>query len=347
MVLITEVINKLKKQILHEESLNTLAYLRLRDYDAIKNLNLDRFFDIEKVAAYGYEGKTIDREYFERSINRPQNKGTSYSENVFQLVGLYLSFPNEIRDKLNKKFINTSIKNKYFISKFDSAFLLSTDSFSPKESVDFIIGKILGFNVDDKQLIYALQYLIQNAKDVIDLLILEDYYSVLVGSLIVKNRFLDKDSKTLVCDVLNEFSNSVRKITQNRREGHEVFTIKDEYDVQDLLYFLLKSIFPTLKEEDPTPRVGGKFNRIDLIIREEEILIEVKMIKSGDSNEKKFVEELKTDIQSYYQCQWLKHLICFVYDPYKKTKDKQNFYDLIGPQSIKNVNFYVDVIVSD
>ncbi len=117
-------------------------------------------------------------------------------------------------------------------------------------------------------------------------------------------------------------------------------------DVQDVLYVMLKSIFPTLKEEDPTPIVGAKSNKIDLIHREEGILIEVKMQKQSDSNERDFIEQLKNDIQSYRNSHWLRHLIFFVYDPLGKTKDAHNFYDLNGTQSINGTAFSVEIVLN-
>jgi hypothetical protein len=115
--------------------------------------------------------------------------------------------------------------------------------------------------------------------------------------------------------------------------------------VQDVLYVILKSIFPTLRDEDPIPKVGAKSTKIDLILRNEKILIEVKMIKAKDSNETHFIEQLKVDFESYHECQWLDKLFCFVYDPFKKTKDLSNFNDLNGERKKGNHSFDVELIV--
>lgn len=145
--------------------------------------------------------------------------------------------------------------------------------------------------------------------------------------------------------ILSNFSNAITKIT-SRREKHENYKINDEYDVQDILYVILKSIFPTLIEEDPIPRVGSQSTKIDLLLREEKILIEVKMIKEKDTNENKFIKELKEDFESYHACQWLEKLICFIYDPYKKTKDNQNFTMLNGHREKQNHEYEVEIIYS-
>lgn len=162
----------------------------------------------------------------------------------------------------------------------------------------------------------------------------------------------DKDFKTsepnefiITRNLLGEFSNSIQKIITNRRKGHVNFEINDEYDVQDLLYLILKATFPNLKDEDPIPKVGGKSTKIDLIIRKENILIEVKMLKKSDRDELKIIEELKIDFESYHECHWLKKLFCFIYDPYKRTRDKSNFNELSGIRK-KGIHEYdVEIIL--
>ena len=114
-----------------------------------------------------------------------------------------------------------------------------------------------------------------------------------------------------------------------------------------MLYVILKPLFPTLLTEDPAPRVGVKYTLIDLIIREAGIIIEVKMIKKKDKNEKEFVEQLKIDIQSYYSYPYIDDLLIFVYDPENKTQDIQNFYVLNGEQEIQGSRFNVEVIVGN
>jgi hypothetical protein len=93
--------------------------------------------------------------------------------------------------------------------------------------------------------------------------------------------------------------------------------------------------------------VGAKSTKIDLILREEKVLIEVKMIKERDSNETEFIEQLKKDFESYHQCQWLEKLFCFVYDPNRKTRDLANFMDLNGERSKNGHSFSVEVIVAN
>ncbi len=149
----------------------------------------------------------------------------------------------------------------------------------------------------------------------------------------------------IVTQVLQNFSNSVLKITRDRRKGHAVFELKDEYDVQDLIYTMLKPLFTDLVEEDPSPKVGGRGSRIDIVIPTRKVVIETKMIKETDDNENQYIDDLKKDIESYHKHPDLEYLICFVYDPYRKGKDDSNFYDLAGERMVRGKQFSEITIV--
>jgi len=149
----------------------------------------------------------------------------------------------------------------------------------------------------------------------------------------------------MITQILQNFSNSILKITRNRRKDHAVFKLKDEYDVQDLVYTMLKPIFIDLVEEDPSPKVAGRGSRIDIVIPTRKVVIETKMLKETDDNENLYINDLKKDIESYHKHPDLEYLICLVYDPYKKCKDDNNFYELAGERMVKGKQFNVIMIV--
>ena len=149
----------------------------------------------------------------------------------------------------------------------------------------------------------------------------------------------------LLKEVLSNFSNAIIKITKERRKEHSPFIINDEYDVQDILYTILKSIFIDLKEEDFSPKVGGKGTRIDFTIPSEKIVIETKMIKKSDTNEHKCIAELKEDYESYYKYPDIEYLVCLIYDPLNKTNDVNNFYELNGQRTREGKHYEVINIV--
>ena len=117
--------------------------------------------------------------------------------------------------------------------------------------------------------------------------------------------------------------------------------------VQDLSYLILRSIFRELEFENPHFKSGGTNSKVDLMIEKEGIDIELKMIKAKDKDEKEFVKQLKIDFNDYAAWNGLRDLIVFVYDPFNKTTNKNNFYSLEGQQIIRGVSFNVHIIVSN
>jgi hypothetical protein len=90
--------------------------------------------------------------------------------------------------------------------------------------------------------------------------------------------------------------------------------VNDEYDVQYLLRSLLFIEFDDVRDEDPVPSRGGAPSRVDFLIAEERVVVEVKMVRKGLSD-KKLGEELIVDIDRYRAHPTCDRLFCFVYDP--------------------------------
>lgn len=160
-------------------------------------------------------------------------------------------------------------------------------------------------------------------------------------------KYNNMSSVDLIKNIFNNFQDAIKHITTNRRKGHVPFEINDEYDVQDLTYLILRSVFQNLEFENPHFKSGGTNSKVDLMIENEGIDIELKMLKQKDKDEKEFIKQLKIDINDYASWTGLKDLIVFVYDPFDKTTNKNNFYSLQGKQTIRGVTFNVHIIVSN
>ena len=101
------------------------------------------------------------------------------------------------------------------------------------------------------------------------------------------------------------------------KRGHErrdTLQIKDEYDVQDLLEALFKLYFDDIRPEEWSRSYAGSSKRMDFLLKNEEIVVEVKMTRP-DHGDKKIGEELIIDIANYKNHPNCKELYCFVYDP--------------------------------
>lgn len=126
-----------------------------------------------------------------------------------------------------------------------------------------------------------------------------------------KAGYVDYDQVLL--NIFNRF-NTVARQLQRRHDGRGTLVIKDEYDVQDLLHALLLMHFCDVRPEEWTPSYAGGSKRMDFLLKESEIAIEVKMTRKG-LGDKELGEQLIIDITNYKQHKGCKCLFCFVYDP--------------------------------
>lgn len=344
MVYLREVIKNNKKYISQYNNIETVAYLYASfQSNQIENINFELSPE-ETVALDGYLNKPDTYQKISSIISKSPIKGIDATSNIFKFSGLYLGAKDQLKDKLIERFQKGNIKEKFFLSKVEPSL---KDSLTQSLKLDLIdpfsvlINKLFEVNdVSEEDINNALKLIISADLDIYTLLLLEE-----IENQLLQVKFISKTPEEVLRDIFYNFPNAVQKIIKNRRKGHLEFEIKDEYDVQDILYVIIKSIFPNMRDEDPIPKVGGKSTKIDLILRDEKILVEVKMIKEKDANETHFIEQLKVDFESYHKCVWLEKLFCFVYDPFKKTRDISNFNDLNGKRTKGEHNYNVEVIV--
>ena len=343
MVYLRQIIEHQRENLFQHKNIELAAYLFISDPENLKNIEFNLSPE-EEVSIKGYMEEQVAIEEIDSIISKSPIKGIDATSNIYKLAGLFLASKGKYLELLKTKYTKCDLRQKYFLSKIEPSFktqLIEDIRCTPSESMAALLKKVFEVeNISELEIQESLVKVISLDIDVLTQIILEDLEKTLI-----KIKYENKTTEEMVRDILHNFSNAVKKVLANRRKDHPEFSIDDEYDVQDILYVILKAIFPTLKDEDPIPKVGAKSSKIDLILRQEEILIEVKMIKKSDSNEVHFIEQLKVDFESYHECQWLKKMFCFVYDPFKKTRDVSNFYDLNGDRSKSGHRFNVEVIV--
>lgn len=113
--------------------------------------------------------------------------------------------------------------------------------------------------------------------------------------------------------IFSRFHKVARQL-RTRHDNRETLTIKDEYDVQDLLHALLLIYFDDVRSEEWTPSYAGGSVRADFLLKDCKTFIEVK--KTRDSlTAKKLGEELIIDCEKYKNHPDCEKLYCFIYDP--------------------------------
>lgn len=114
-------------------------------------------------------------------------------------------------------------------------------------------------------------------------------------------------------NIFERFHNVARQL-RARHGKRETLYVKDEYDVQDLLHALLRLHFDDIRAEEWTPSYAGGSARMDFILNDYGIVIEVK--KTRESMSAKDVgDQLLIDIMRYTAHPGMRILCCFVYDP--------------------------------
>lgn len=141
------------------------------------------------------------------------------------------------------------------------------------------------------------------------------------------NEIMDvNENNRLILDVLENFYLFLENLLERRphkkggiqKEQLEGLKIKNEYDVQHLLYAYLKPLYPMARAE-VNEDTGYSTVRTDILIGSENT-IEVKCTRKGMVL-KKLVEEIEADMVHYSA----KSIYFFIYDKEKLIENPYNF----------------------
>lgn len=121
------------------------------------------------------------------------------------------------------------------------------------------------------------------------------------------------DQAYLLENIFNKFHKIARQL-RTRHNSRSTLEIEDEYDVQDLLHTLLLLHFDDVRPEEWTPSYAGRSVRMDFLLKDEGIVVEVKKTRKS-MTAKSLGEELLIDREKYKIHPDCKKMYCFVYDP--------------------------------
>lgn len=335
-----------KEEILQSLSLDSMFLHYYLGYP-MDNFNAANFSGQNQIAFKGYSQIIESDDVVRRIMNRPPVKGIDYSNNIYCFIGIHLASSELQTKEIDEKFNSFSLKNKFALSLIFTNYyerLLNTFDEFKDDPYHFLLNllfKSSELSQDDENKIFDL-LVNNNDADAIDIAMYDK-----LSRKFMAFKYNNVSSVELIKNIFNNFQDAIKHLTNNRRKNHTAFEINDEYDIQDLSYLILRSIFKNLEFENPHFKIGGTNSKVDLMIENEGIDIELKMIKAKDKDEKDFIKQLKIDFIDYAAWNGLKDLIVFVYDPFNKTTNKNNFYSLQGTQTIQGVTFNIHIIVSN
>jgi hypothetical protein len=122
-----------------------------------------------------------------------------------------------------------------------------------------------------------------------------------------------RDCLLIVERICTRFHLVVKQL-RSRYDNRETLDVKDEYDVQNLLHSMLTLEFDDIRPEQWTPSYAGSSSRMDFLLKQEQIVIEVKKTRNR-LGAKEVGEQLIVDIERYRTHPDCQTLICFIYDP--------------------------------
>lgn len=131
-----------------------------------------------------------------------------------------------------------------------------------------------------------------------------------------------------ICNNFNKCAKGLLNRHKDKGISRNTIEIKDEYDVQDLMFGILKLFVDDIRPEDYVPAYAGANSRIDFHLPTYELYVETKMTREN-LKDKEVGEQLAIDIARYNgRC---KTLVCFIYDsgnylenPYGLITDLEN-----------------------
>ena len=113
----------------------------------------------------------------------------------------------------------------------------------------------------------------------------------------------------------------VSQTLRHRHSSRDTIVINDEYDVQDLVNALLQIHFLDIRPEEYSSSYAGANSRIDFVLTNEDIVIEIKMT-NDHLKDKDIGSQLLVDIGRYKSHPNCKILCVFVYDKEDHIRNK-------------------------
>ena len=241
----------------------------------------------------------------EQMLAMPVDSGEEHSK----LYNDYTSWHDYNCELLQRAF--NKVKNKYYeeYTWTPSVFMSSIGGHSRTPSLKEIVAERKG----------VIHKYLDRLKKIQGKLVLIDE---LPGLQAIPSKVPDKQTEGL--RHLSNLFFKFHKVAQSLRHRHadrETLIIKDEYDVQDLLGGLLRIDFEDIRPEDYAPSYAGGNSRVDFALKDEKIIVEVKMT-NDHLKDKEIGSQLLIDIGRYRHHPDCEHLVVFVYDRLDNIRNK-------------------------
>ncbi|GCE17278.1 hypothetical protein [Dictyobacter kobayashii] len=156
------------------------------------------------------------------------------------------------------------------------------------------------------------------------------------------------DTTTRAVEIIERIARNFHKAVNvlcNRHKERTAFVIEDEYDVQDLFGAMLRSFFDDVRAEEVVPSYAGGHSRIDFLIKDENIIVELKKTRKN-LKDKEIGNELLIDLSRYSSHPNCKTFMAFVYDPDRYIKNPVGLERDLSKPGQSSAEMRVKVIIA-
>ncbi|MFP5020835.1 PD-(D/E)XK nuclease domain-containing protein [Pseudonocardia phyllosphaerae] len=152
----------------------------------------------------------------------------------------------------------------------------------------------------------------------------------------------ERDRRRLVDEVIQGIPAVVDHLSRPGVQGLSGQQLTKEEQIRDLLYIMLRGVFPDVTIEDSVSKFAGSGKRVDLSIAGVSTVIEVKFARR--ENASRIIPELHVDIGTYHRHSSCDTLQCVIWDPNRVVQDRSAVErDLSGARTIDGRKFVVRV----
>jgi hypothetical protein len=127
------------------------------------------------------------------------------------------------------------------------------------------------------------------------------------------------DALAQVGQIAASLPTAVKSLTE-RGDGRLSFEINSERDLQDVFFFALRTSFDDVRREEWTPSSAGGSKRVDLLVPEARVMIEIKFVRDA-RHARTVADELRVDFESYHSHPACGTLVAIVWDPKRRIGD--------------------------
>ena len=162
---------------------------------------------------------------------------------------------------------------------------------------------------------------------------------------IQEKSILPKDIRSLIRTVVLTTSKAIIPL-QRRRNNSKNIDFNNEYDYQDFLHSMLTPWVKDIRPEEYTPSYAGTSKRVDFLLKDHSMFIEVKYARDK-AHARKMGDEITIDIHHYQSHPKCRYLVAVVYDPNRYILNPDGFISDLSKNYLSGINeLDVEIFIS-